>query len=315
MAISTDSVLSRLRLKQLGLMIALDHHRSLRRAAADLSMTQSAASKALAEIESVMGGALFTRSRTGIMPTELGRVVIRYAWLLRADVEAMCQEVARIQLGHGGRLSLGVIMGSVPNVMAHAVTALRKSEPDVSIQIHEDTSAHLLAMLDQGQIDVMLGRTTVSPNPGQYHYRHLSEEPLNIAVGADHPLARARKVRLQDLQNDSWVVYPSRMPLRALLEREFADAGMALPSNLIETSSVFSTVTLLRRASDLVALLPDEVCEFFREYGMLRVLPIALVSRGQPFGLITRVGAQPSPIARRFIEILLRQYPLPAASA
>lgn len=315
MAISTDSVLSRLRLKQLGLMIALDHHRSLRRAATDLSMTQSAASKALAEIESVMGGALFTRSRTGIAPNDLGRCVIRYAWLLRADVEAMCQEVARIQLGHGGRLSLGVIMGSVPNVMAHAVTALRAAEPGVSIQIHEDTSAHLLGMLDQGQIDVMLGRTTVSPTPGQYHYRHLSEEPLNIAVGADHPLARARKVRLQDLQTYSWVVYPSRMPLRALLEREFADAGMSLPSNLIETSSVFSTVSLLRHASDLVALLPDEVCEFFRAYGMLRVLPITLVSRGQPFGLITRVGAQPSPIAQRFIDILLQRYPLPASPA
>ncbi|ARP93369.1 LysR family transcriptional regulator [Bordetella genomosp. 13] len=309
MAITTDSVLSRLRLKQLGLMIALDQHRSLRRAAMDLSMTQSAASKALAEIESVMGGPLFERSRTGILPNDLGRCVIRYAWLLRADVESMCQEVARIQLGRGGHLSVGAIMGSVPNVLVDAVAALREAEPDVSIQILEDTSARLLGMLDQGQLDLVLGRTTVSTNPGQYEYRHLREEPLCIAVGLGHPLARARKVQWNDLRRYSWVVYPSRMPLRALLEREIADAGMALPSNLIETSSVFATVTLLRRCTDLVALLPEEVCAHFREHGMLRVLPIALVSRGQPFGLVTRAGAQPSPVAQRFIDILLRQRP------
>lgn len=59
-------------------------------------MTQSAASKALMEIESVMGGSLFERSRVDIVPNELGRCVIRYAWLLRAVVDAMVQEASNI---------------------------------------------------------------------------------------------------------------------------------------------------------------------------------------------------------------------------
>lgn len=306
MSITTHNVLSRLRLKQLGLVIALDHHRSLRKAAMDLAMTQSAASKALAEIESVMGGPLFDRTRTGIAPNELGRCVIRYAWLLRADVEAMCQEVEDIQLGRGGHLSVGAIMGAVPGVLTEAVAALREAEPDVSIQIQEDTSARLLGMLDQGQLDLVLGRATVSPNPGQYHYRLLREEPLHIAVGPQHALARAKKVRLQDLHPYRWIVYPSRMPLRVMLEREFAEAGMTMPSNLIETASAFATASLLRRCPDLVALLPAEVCEFFLPDKMLRVLPIDLVSSGQPFGVITRTASRPAPLAQRFIDILLK---------
>lgn len=311
MAANPQNVLGRLRLKQLSLMIALDQHRSLRKAASQLSMTQSAASKALAEIEAVIGGALFDRSRAGIAPNDLGRCVIRYAWLLRADVESMCQEVANIQLGRGGRLSVGAVMGAVPNVLADAVAELRASEAgaDVSMQIVEDTSARLLGMLDQGQLDLVLGRPAVSPHPGQYQYQLLRDEPLNIAVGRGHELARARKVRFQDLQHYGWLVYPSRMPLRALLEREFAAAGMVMPQNLIETASAFATVALLRRCPDMVALLPAEICDLFRQENMLRVLPIALVSRGQPFGVVTRTGVTPSPTAQRFIDILLRQRP------
>jgi DNA-binding transcriptional LysR family regulator len=70
-------------------------------------------------------------------------------------------------------------------------------------------------------------------------------------------------VSLADLQPYYWIVYPSRMPLRALLEREMSDAGIAMPTNVIETASTSATVALLQRSTDLVALLPQAVCEFF----------------------------------------------------
>ncbi|MDR3387238.1 MAG: LysR family transcriptional regulator, partial [Rudaea sp.] len=47
-------LLSRLRMKQLQLLIALDDHTSLHKAAGAMSMTQSAASKALQELESML---------------------------------------------------------------------------------------------------------------------------------------------------------------------------------------------------------------------------------------------------------------------
>lgn len=120
MATTAKTVLSR------RFLIALDQHRSLRKAAGDLSMTQSAASKALMEIESVMGGSLFERSRVGIVPNELGRCVIRYAWLLRAVVDAMVQEASNIRLGRGGRLFVGAIMGAIPHVLTDAIQRLNK---------------------------------------------------------------------------------------------------------------------------------------------------------------------------------------------
>lgn len=304
MATTAKAVLSRLRLKQLGLVIALDQHRSLRKAAGDLSMTQSAASKALMEIESIMGGPLFERSRVGIVPNELGRCVIRYAWLLRADVDAMVQEVSNIRLGRGGRLSVGAIMGAVPKVLTDAIQRLRAEDQDISIEIVEDTSARLLHMLDQGQLEVVIGRVVVSPRPDLYRYEVLRDEPLSVVAGPAHPLSRARKVRLQDLEPYNWIVYPSRMPLRALLEREMSDAGIAMPSNLIETASTFATVVMLQKSPDLVALLPKDVCEFFSTQKLLKTLPIALKSRTQPFGIVTRSSGTLSAVGQRFVDVL-----------
>jgi molybdenum-dependent DNA-binding transcriptional regulator ModE len=51
-----DVLMGRLRMKQLQLLIALDDHKSLHKASSAMSMTQSAASKALAELESMLEG-------------------------------------------------------------------------------------------------------------------------------------------------------------------------------------------------------------------------------------------------------------------
>lgn len=312
MIASAARVFSRLRMRQLGLLIALDQHRSLRRAAADLSMTQSAASKALAEIEAVIGTPLFDRSRTGIVPNEMGQCVIRYAWLLRADVESMCDEMGNIQLGRSGRLSVGTIMGAVPRVLSRAILELRRATPEISIHIAEDTSARLLEGLDQGHLDVVIGRVVVSPNPALYRYEPLWEEPLRLAVGAGHVLARRKRVHLQELEPYGWIVYPSLMPLRVLLERAISEAGMIMPSNLIETSSTFATVSLLSQDPGLVALLPADVCAFFAPEKRLHVLPLTLTAGNPPFGIVTRAGGPPTAIARTFVDILKQHADTPA---
>ena len=58
-------LLSKLRMKQLQLLIALDDLKSLHKAAGAMAMTQSAASKALQELESMLDAPLFERSKSG----------------------------------------------------------------------------------------------------------------------------------------------------------------------------------------------------------------------------------------------------------
>ena len=135
MDVDVAQAFARLRMKQLALVSALERHRSLRKAASELALTQSAASKALREIEAVLGATLFERTRAGIEPNAMGRCVIRYAALLRADVGAMLQEMDDIRAGRGGRLAVGAIMSAVPALLSEVLLELRRQEPGMRIGI------------------------------------------------------------------------------------------------------------------------------------------------------------------------------------
>jgi DNA-binding transcriptional LysR family regulator len=123
MKTALDVLMTRLRMKQLQLLIALDDHKSLHKASTSMSMTQSAASKALAELETMLEASLFERTKTGLVPNQFGHCVIRYARLLAAELGSLCQEVADIRSGTGGRLAVGAIMGAIPDMVVPMIPA------------------------------------------------------------------------------------------------------------------------------------------------------------------------------------------------
>lgn len=305
---SLHSLLARLRMKQLQLLIALDEHKSLHKAASALAMTQSAASKSLSELESILDAQLFERTRAGLVPNQFGHCVIRYARLMATDLGALCEEMAQLRSGRGGRLAVGAVMGAVPEILVPAVDRLQRGHPELSIEIVEDTSAHLLALLDEGHLDLLVARASVSDNPGKYHYQPLSEEPLSVVVSVAHPRVRSKQMSLTALAAYRWVTYPSHMPLHAVLEREMDLAGLTMPVNTISTASTFVTVALLQQGSDMVAILPTAVAEMFVARGMLRILPVTLRSMSQTIGIVTRKGGELSRAGEAFVKLLKQPF-------
>ena len=302
---TVQTLLSRLRMKQLQLLIVLDEHKSLHKAAAVQAITQSAASKALHELETMFGAELFERSASGMIPNQYGRRVIEYARLLTTDLTLLCQDITDIKSGRGGRLAIGAIMGAIPAVVVPALEALREDLPNVSVEIVEDTSARMLSQLDDGRLDLVIGRSAVSAQPSKYRYVKLADEPLSVVMGYRHAMKSRGSIAVRDLAHCQWVTYPSKMPLRELLERELDLAGLDMPLNTISTASTFVTVALLNQGKDLVSLLPTDIAELFAQHRMLRILPVDLRSSSQTFGIVTRKGSVLSPMAERFIELLL----------
>lgn len=301
------SILGRLRLKHLGLLIAIDEAGSLHRAAERMAMTQPAATKALHEIESILGAALFERSARGLAATELGHCAIRHARLMHSGVEQLREEMLGILGGRGGRLAVGAIMGAIPAVLPRALARLHDEQPAISVEIVEDTSAQLLRRLADGQLDVILGRASVSDTPEAFDWEALHDEPLSVAAHPAHRHARAQRLALAELCEDRWILYPRDMPLRRVVEREFAQAGLALPRHTVETASTFASLSMLQQRADSVALLPTSVASFVATHGMACLLPVELAARTEPFGLVTRRGTALSPAAQLFARLLREQ--------
>ncbi|MBD8597633.1 LysR family transcriptional regulator [Pseudomonas sp. W2Oct36] len=288
---SLSSMVSRLRLKQLRLLIALDEHGSVRKASEIMALSQPGATKALQEIETVFGSSLFERTSKGLEANDLGRCVIRYARLIHTDLEHLREEMVGILKGQGGRLAIGTIMGAVPTLV-DSLARLRDKQPELSISIVEDTSSRLLSLLDQGRVDVAICRTSVSPRPGAYQTRFRAQEPLVVVANPAHRLAHAPTLQLDDLMDSRWVVFPVNMPMRLTLEREFRQVGLSFPLYAIETSSTFTTLSLLLKDPNLVAVMPNDVAQMALDHGMLVKLPLTIQSTSEPYEIVTRSNVE-----------------------
>lgn len=301
---SLNSIMSRLHVKQLRLLIALDEHGSLLGAARQVALTQPGASKALQEIETTFGTSLFTRTNRGLEPNDAGRSVIRYARLIQTDLAHLREEIIGIMSGEGGRVAVGTIMGAVP-LLTTAISRVIADHPKLSIEIVEDTSAALLSQLDSGRLDLAICRTTVSTTPYLYESATFVEETLAVIASTQHPFAYARRLSLKDLVDYRWVVYRANMPMRLLLEREFHEADLRFPVHLLETTSAFATLSLLQENPTLVALVSTDVAKFCSGYGFTTTLPLPITSRSEPYELVSRKGVPDSPAARLLREALL----------
>lgn len=299
-------VIAKLRIKQLQLLIALSEQKSLHKAADVMFLTQSAASKALQEVESMLEVTLFERTKIGLVPNAMGHCAIRYAKLITTELDNLCREVSDIHSGAGGRLAIGTIMGAIPDILVSAVNWLRSAHPNLSIEILESTSRDLLDQLDDGRLDLMIGRSSVSEEPQEYNYYPISDEPISVVAGGRHPDTKG-PMPFEGLRDYRWVMYPKNMPLRVLLEQEMDQTGLALPANVIETASTFTTIALLQKSSDLVALLPTDVARMFAQAGMIRILPIQLKNPANTFGIVTRKGGMPTAVAELFIRAVREQ--------
>jgi DNA-binding transcriptional LysR family regulator len=145
---STDVVrrlIARLKIRHLMLLLQIEQHGSITRAAEHMSSSQPAVTHALAELEDMFGAPLFDRSVRGMMPTALGELVLARARTITEDLGHLVSDMEAVVSGHAAHIHIGVVR-FVPGRLLAAVIQRARSEGDrhVSVTIREGTSDQLL---------------------------------------------------------------------------------------------------------------------------------------------------------------------------
>lgn len=238
---------ARLRFRHLQLLLALERGGSLRAAAQVLSFTQPALSKALAEIESAFGFALFTRTARGLAPTERGRVALRGARLLLEELAHVQSEVA------SGDVAVTVIRVGAPPFVAHGflppvLARLAAGATRVRIELMEERVPLLLQALAEGRVDAL-----VTSYPAQMpddlgaelRYEKLFDTEFVVIAPAGHPLARTRRVDWPTLAQHDWIMPARTSMVRRVIEEGFLRAGVTPPVPVVESTSPVTNVQLV----------------------------------------------------------------------
>lgn len=293
-----------IRYKHLVLIDTLARTRNMHATAIRMSISQPALSKMLRDLEEQFGFALFERLPRSMPPTELGDYVVRYAQATLAGSQQFVDQVNRLRNGGHGFIRVGGIFAATAQVLPQAIATIKARSPLLSIDVVEQSSDHLLTMLEQDKLDIMIGRFTEERFSQLFDYQPLEPEPFSLVVNSEHPLNHAENVSAAALSEWPWVLYPVGTPIRDRLEQAFRRVGMGTPIDCVETISMPMFLQLLQSAP-MIAVLPRSMVAVQLANGQLKELPSPLNLSALEYGVVTRKDEPLSASARVFVEILL----------
>jgi DNA-binding transcriptional LysR family regulator len=304
---------SRLKMRQIRLLVALDEQRNMHRAAASISTTQPAATRLLGDLERLLGLRLFERTARGIFPNAYGESLVRHARIVLSTLDHSRDEINALIQGTTGKIVVGTLLVAAPVLVPRAVARFKKRHPRHTVVIREGTSALLLPALQRGEVDLVVGRAWSDLASDALRFEAFYAEPMRVVARTGHPLARRRALRLAQLAEWPWIFPTPEAAYRKRLEGAFREAGAEPPICIVESASIL-TNTMLVQETDMLGVLPRAVAEHYVRNGAVRILPVKLPPPSGPVGVITAAG-RPLPQAATDLVQALRETAREVASA
>jgi len=300
-----NRILGRVRLKHLQLAIAIADLQSLHRAASSIGLSQPAATHALVELESCLGGPLFERHSKGMRLTRLGEAVLP---LLRASLvplQAAAGNAALVQQGAASALiRIGSIAAGINGLLTVAIPTYVAAHPDAAIDVHEVTIDNLLESIQEGTLDLAICREP-SPLPQGFGFRAALQDGFVVVCRPQHPLTRQATVTAAELLAQRWLAPPLTGLGPQQVESLFDELG-GVPELCRVSSRSTEIMHAMLADSDMLACAPASLVRPLVQRGELAVLPWKSQAVG-PLGVLVKadVLAHQSHPCLSFIEHVL----------
>ncbi len=190
-------------LRHLKYFIATAELGQVSRAAVELSISQSAVTSAIRELESTLGAALFVRSSLGMSLTEAGRRFLSSGYEIMAKVEESLHAEQPLDLT--GALELAASYTVIGYFLPVHLERLRRVMPDVTLRLREMTRSALEEALIARQIDIGVAITSNVDDPG-LAFETLLSSPRRLWLPSRHHLLDRETLCLADVAREPYVM-------------------------------------------------------------------------------------------------------------
>jgi LysR family transcriptional regulator, hydrogen peroxide-inducible genes activator len=191
-------------LHQLRYFVAVAQTGNFSRAAEQCFVSQPSLSQQVRKLETGLGQNLFNRLGRRAVLTDAGRLLLERALAILSAVDDTKHRLKDFDHLQGGRLVVGAIPTIAPYVLPGALRGFLKRHPHVEVTVHEDLTQHVVQATAAGELDLALvalpitdERLTVEP---------LFSEPLLLALPPRHRLTRQRKITMEDVRPERFIL-------------------------------------------------------------------------------------------------------------
>lgn len=281
------------------------------RTAEALFVSQPTLSRQIGRLERELGTPLFDRTPREVTLTPCGRVFYEDAQKQLAAWETAVQHVAQARDGLRGSLQIGFLRDSPNTAFPAIVRQARQQLPEVALHFRECGMAALVEALRQEQVDAAFSFSEGLAELDEIESLVLGVHPMCAVVPAEHPLAAAQTVRMEQLREEPFVMISPEVSMTGYQSVLARCRKHGFQPAVAACADMVPGLFMLVEAGLGVANLPDSAARIAPPG--IRFLPIADCDEPQTTVLAWRRENE-SPALRAFV-VVARQYAAGRAEA
>jgi DNA-binding transcriptional LysR family regulator len=285
---------------------AVAEHLNYSEASRRLHVAQPAISQTILDLEDEIGAKLFTRSNRKVQLTAAGSVLLAEVQGILERAEGAKRATQRAARGEAGVLRIGFIAPATAPILPPLVQTYRKQYPEVELQLQHMNPDAQFAAFAEGRLDLGFSRPLLPEQRPYFEDEMIYSDYLVAVLPPKHPLAKERKIELQKLASESFILF-HRVGAPGLFDEAVALCGRAgFSPNVRHETDLMTTVFLLVESGLGVSLAPS--CARGLEQQRTIRRPLTVQSNALCLCAIRPRGSK-SPTAEAFLEILRPQIP------
>ena len=286
-------------LRQLRAFVAVNRHGSFTGAAHELSLTQSAVSALVRELEGQLGLVVLDRTTRSVALTDAGSRLLQLAERVLSDVETAVTEAKGLLDKSLGRVVIAASPLAAATLLPRMIARFADRYPKVTVELHDVLTEDILHRMRAGSADIGVG--TFERSTTELELSTLYEDVLGAVLPASSVLAKRRTLRWRDLEGESMIALSRSSAFRPLIDSVLSSQSIAVPRKL--EVGYMGTAVALVEAGLGISVLPERAAALIRSRSAcFRRLTTPEVT--QPVTLVTRAGRTLSPAAMAFVECL-----------
>ncbi|HEY6051079.1 MAG TPA: LysR substrate-binding domain-containing protein [Thermoanaerobaculia bacterium] len=286
-------------LRHLRYFVAVAEELHFGHAALRLHTSQPSLSQQIQDLERELKVALLARTRRRVSLTPAGDRFLREARAILAAADRAAGIAREAERGESGALVLGISAETDWQVLGPALRVFTGHVPSARVSFQNLTPEEQLAALSERQIDV--GFVGLPIDASGLVTESIARVRLVAALPENHPVARKKTIRLEELSGEPYVLWPRHFSpgLYDQLFAAFARAGfgppIAMEGGLPSTRTVLGMV-----AAGLAIALVEPVTEHVGTPGVV-CRPLAHPGVSIEKGVVYR-SEEPSPVVASFLN-------------
>ena len=194
-------------LRHLRYFVAVAEEQNVTRAAARLHVSQPPLSRQIRDLENELGIALFDHGAKAIRLTEAGRVFLTEAQAVLRRADEAVQLAKAVASGQRGEIHVGYAPSLAVELLPRALKVFQAAMPGVRVQLHDLSTQEMLRGLRDGKLHVALLVQVPAKVRAEFVFQELRRYAVCVAVHPAHPLARARKVGLEQVARERLIAF------------------------------------------------------------------------------------------------------------